>query len=194
MGRWAAGLIVLCMALEPLTCFAEDDAPSIVGYGLQGFGTGAAIGLATGFIATGTKFESGEWKTLLLGTGIGALSGMGVGIVLGAIDAGATPSRLGVGHYVLQDRSYGWALGALAGGTVGALVWLNDGRAKDVLSGMAFGTLIGAGVGLVLGILEGALRKPPPERAEPSKLSLNLGFSPGPGAVPWPYPSLSGRF
>jgi hypothetical protein len=189
---------MLCVAFEPLTCFAEDEAPSIVGYGLQGFGTGAAIGLATGFLATGPKFESQEWRTLLLGTGIGALSGMGVGIVLGAIDAGASPARLGVGHYVLQDMGYGWALGVLAGGTVGALIWLGDGRAKDVLSGMAYGTLIGAGVGVVLGILEGTLRKPAPERTEPrtepAKVSLNLGFSPGPGAVPWPYPSLSGRF
>ena len=194
MGRWAVCLVVLSLGLVPVLCRAQDETPSIVGYGLQGFGTGAAVGLAAGFLATGRTFESGEWKALVLGTGIGALSGMGVGIVLGAVDAGATPSGFGVGHYVLQDMNYGFGLGALAGATVGALIWVDHGRGKDVLTGMAYGTLIGAGVGLVLGIIEGALRKPAPERAPKARLSLQLGFVPSRGAVPWPYPMLAGRF
>ena len=197
MLRWVvcfAAIAMLIEVVEPATCAAEDEGPSIVSYGLQGFGSGIGLGLASGFLATGHTFERGEWRTLLLGTAIGALTGMGVGITLGAVDASTTPYGFGVGHYMLQDMSYGVTLGVLGGATVGALVWLDDGRAKDVLIGLAAGALIGGGVGLLLGVLDGSLRKRP-ERPEPEKkLSFNVGFTPGNGGVPWPYPSVRGRF
>lgn len=196
MWRWAACLIALSIVVEPLTCAAEDDdGPSIVGYGLSGFGTGVGLGLASGFLATGHTFESGEWKALVLGTAVGALSGMGVGIALGIVDASATPPRRGVGNYILQDIGYGVTLGALSGAVVGVIVWVTDedGRPKDVLFGLAYGIIIGASVGAVLGIVQGALYKPP-AAAEPAKLSFNLGFTPSSSGLPLPYPSLLARF
>jgi hypothetical protein len=196
MWRWAACLVVLSMGVMPRVCLAEDETPSIVGYGLQGFGTGIGVGLASGYIATGATFEKGEWRALVLGAGIGALTGMGVGIALGIIDASATPSRLGVGHYILQDMNYGVGLGALAGLTVGALIWATttNGEGKDVLRGMAYGAVIGASAGLLLGIIEGALRKPAAAPATEPKLALQLGFAPGNGLLPVPYPVMVGRF
>jgi hypothetical protein len=199
MARWASWLLILGICLKPVTSFAEDDAaPAIVSYGLSGFGTGAAVGLASGFLATGKEFTKGEWKTLLWGTSIGALSGLGIGIAVGAIDAGTSPHGPGAGFYILRDMNLGFGVGALAGTVIGALVWLDNGRAKDVLIGMAWGTLIGAGTGLVLGILEGSLRKSSRSdraQADRRRLWIDIGLSPGrPGAAPLPYPSLTGRF
>ena len=191
-------LFLLCLVLAaarvltPPTAAAQDS-PSIVSYGMEGFGTGAATGLAVGYLSTGRTFDSGEWRNLLFGAGVGALTGLGVGIVLGIADAGSEPYRPGMGYYILRDMDYGVGLGALAGATVGALVWLDDGRPKDVLIGMAWGAVIGTGAGLVLGTIEGALRlsaAPPPRRG----VSLGFGFTPGPGGAPLPSPVLSGRF
>lgn len=193
MSRCAARILALCIVLAPSLCSAQQDGPSIVGYGLRGFGSGIGLGLATGYLATGSKFESGEWKTVVFGAAVGGLTGMGVGILLGVVDASAAPARYG--HYMLQDMSLGITLGLLAGATVGALIWLDDGRAKDVLIGLSGGVLIGAGVGLILGVIEGALRKPDQEPVkDPAKLSFNIGFTPGRGGVPLPYPSLLAHF
>jgi hypothetical protein len=198
---WSHAL-ALCAALwllhVPSVCLAEDEAPSIVGYGLEGMGTGAATGLALGYLATGSGFHSNEWRTLAWGTAIGALSGLGVGVLLGTVDAATGPAR-GVGFYMIRDSNYGFTVGFLAGGIIGALVWLGDGTGKDLLLGMAWGTVIGAGSGLLLGVLEGVLRgssrssnsAPPPTA---SRLRLGVGFAAGGGGAPIPYPSLSGRF
>jgi hypothetical protein len=196
MSRWVPGLLVLSLCLAPMTCFAEDQgAPSIVSYGLEGFGVGLGVGLATGYVITTDKpWHSKNWKTLVLGAGIGALSGAGIGLIIGAIDAGVSPGGPGPGYYILQDMNYGVGLGFLVGGVVGALIWIGNGSGKDLLRGMAYGTLIGAGTGLVLGIIEGALRKPKHAASTESTVSFNLGFTTNPGSAPMPYPMLSGRF
>jgi hypothetical protein len=184
------------VSLRPARCLAEDEAPSIVGYGLSGMGTGAATGLALGYIMTGTHFNSNEWRTLLWGTGIGALSGLGVGILLGTVDAGMGRER-GVGFYMMRDSNYGVTVGFLAGGIVGALVWLGGGDGRDLLHGMAWGTVIGAGSGLLIGVLEGVLRGSPakqPTAAEVSRIRFGIGFVPTTRGAPVPYPSLTGRF
>ena len=114
-------------------------------YGFKGFFTGASIGLAAGYLSTGSSYESHEWKNLVMGAGIGAIVGVGAGVGLALADIGA-PGR-GTGWYVLRDTDLGTFLGAFTGAAVGALVWVDDGRAKDVLIGLSFGALIGAGVG-----------------------------------------------
>ena len=185
-------LLTVSGALAPRTAAAQA-APSILSYGMEGFGTGAATGLAVGYLSTGRSFDSGEWRNLLYGAGIGALTGLGVGIVLGVADAGSETYRPGMGYYILRDMDYGVGVGALAGTVVGALVWLDDGRSKDVLIGMAWGAVIGTGAGLVLGTIEGALRlsaAPPPQRG----LSFSFGVTPGPHGAFLPSPVLSGRF
>jgi hypothetical protein len=197
MSRWLPCLVILAVCLEPVVCRAEDDTPSVIGYALQGFGTGAAVGLGTGFLLSRPTWESKDWKTVGLAGGIGALSGMGVGIILGVIDAAATPHGPGVGFYIMRDMNLGVGLGFLAGAVVGVIVWAGSGHGIDVVYGMTYGVLIGAGAGLVLGVIEGVLRLPKHDSAAANTktgLSFNLGFTSGPGTVPVPSPMLIGRF
>jgi hypothetical protein len=192
-----AALVVSCLLAMPALCSAEEDStPSIFGYALSGFGTGAATGLAAGYLATGPKWESDEWKTVLWGGGIGALSGIGVGVLMGVIDAGTAPGGRGIGFYVMRDSNYGFTVGALAGGVVGVLYWAGGGSSKDLLLGVCWGTVIGAGSGVILGIVEGALRSRETAHAAPTaqRLHLDLGFLPSEKGVPLPYPNLTGRF
>jgi hypothetical protein len=182
--------------LAPQRCAAEDDAPSILGYAFEGMGTGVATGLAVGYLATGSEFESKEWRTLVWGTAIGALAGLGTGLVLGFVDAGMGKQR-GVGFYMVRDSNYGWMVGAIAGGIIGGLIWLGDGTGKDLLRGFAWGTVIGAGSGLLIGAIEGALRgsgSSESRSAQRRNLQLGFGIIPGGSGAPVPYPTLSGRF
>ena len=189
-------LVVCCLLARAAPCSAADEeTPSVFGYALSGFGTGAGTGFAVGYLATGSTWESDDWKTVLWGGGIGALTGMGLGVVLGVVDAGTAPGGRGVGFYVMRDSNYGLLAGALAGTVVGSLYWAGGGTGKDLLVGLSWGTVIGAGSGMILGVVEGVLRRP--EQANPSQtagLRLDLGFLPTRGGPPSPYPVLSGRF
>jgi hypothetical protein len=192
---YLVALLGAFMFIAPTVCRAEDDTPSVLGYALEGFGTGFAVGLATGYIATGHTFEGGEWRKLVWGAGIGALSGVGIGLILGIVDAGTTPHGRGVGFYIMRDSNYGFSVGALVGGVVGALVWASGGRSKDFLWGLAWGTVIGAGTGVILGIVEGALRNSGGhERASSKRFQIGFGFAPNEKGAPVPYPMVSGRF
>lgn len=198
MGRWALALCaVFALSAAARPCRA-DEAPTIFGYGLEGLGTGLSTGLAVGYLATGPTYDSGEWKKLVYGTAVGGLTGLGVGVLLGIIDASSGKDR-GVGFYMIRDSNYGVTLGFLVGGIVGVLRWVDDGSGKDLLRGMAWGTVIGAGSGLLVGAIEGALRlssrSEASVEASASRVRLGIGFAPGrPGSVGMPYPTLSGRF
>ena len=203
-GGAAARCMRLALRLCALACLLhctagaaradDDEALSIVGYGLEGLGTGAATGLALGYLATGREFHGSEWRTLAWGTAIGALSGLGVGILLGTVDAATGPGR-GVGFYMIRDSNYGFTVGFLAGGIIGALIWLGDGTGKDLLRGMAWGTVIGAGSGLLIGILEGALRgRSRSASTGARRLRLGVAVAAEGGGAPLPYPLLSGSF
>lgn len=173
----------------------EDSTASVFSYVLEGFGTGLAVGLAVGYLATGPTWESDEWRTVLWGGGIGALTGLGIGIVFGVVDAGTAPRGQGIGFYIMRDAYYGIAVGALAGTVVGALYWAGGGSSKDVLTGLCWGTVIGVGAGMILGVVEGVLRRPGKDEKQTAKaLRLDLGFVPSESGVPLPYPTLSGRF
>jgi hypothetical protein len=202
---WVAALCLgLWVAGPNSTCRAED-APSVVGYGFEGLGTGAAMGLGIGYLSTGSDWDSSEWKNLVYGTAIGALSGLGVGLLLGIIDAGTSRGR-GIGFYMVRDSNYGVSVGFVVGGIVGILQWMgDDGSGKDLLRGLAWGTVIGGGAGFLVGILEGALRGGGSSNADPagpsydsthaSRMHFGVSFTSNErGGVGTPYPTLSGRF
>jgi hypothetical protein len=170
------------------TCHAEVEGPSIVSYAFNGLWTGAELGLALGYLATGSTYESHEWRDLVLGLGIGGLAGMGVGITLGIVDSSSDPPP--IGHYVLRDTGYGVFLGAVAGALVGALIWVDDGRSKDVLIGAAYGGIFGAAAGIIFGLIEGNHARgrapdPQPQRArvQPTLLAVAGSRVPVPGIV-----------
>ena len=183
----------------PALCRAEagDDGPAMFSYGFRGFWTGAELGLATGFLTTGSRYESGEWKKLVLGTGIGAIVGVAGGVTLGVVDA-SDASRPRYGWLVLRDMGYGATLGALTGAAVGLLVWVDDGRPKDVLIGLSIGALIGAAAGVVFGIVEGIGSKPKPPaehaRAYERGVRFSLLAAPERGHGLTLGPALLGRF
>jgi hypothetical protein len=169
-------------------------------YGFKGFFTGAPIGLAAGFLATGKEYESDEWRTLVIGAGVGALVGTGVGITLGFVDIETTPP--GTGWLVLRGIGVGAVLGAAVGAAVGAIAIVKSEEPKDVLTGASWGALIGSGVGIAFGIVEGAAahRAPKSQPLQDPKLSpptpgMSVGFSMvGSEGSLVPLPALVGTF
>jgi hypothetical protein len=154
LGQSCTALAVVAgLVSVPSLALAADDTPSIVAYAFDGFWTGAQIGLATGYLATGREWESREWRKLVFGAGVGALAGVGVGLTLGVVDVGNDTKT---GHFILRDMGYGVGLGGVVGVAVGALFLIDSGRPKNLLTGAAIGTLIGAGAGVAFGIFEGA--------------------------------------
>jgi hypothetical protein len=188
---WLPAIALIgCLLLPALARAESDPEPSMFSYGFNGFWTGASIGLAVGYLSTGGDYESNEWKKLVMGAGIGALTGVGAGIGLAVADIGA-PGR-GTGWYVLRDINYGSLLGALTGAAVGALVWLDDGTSKDVLVGLSIGALIGAGVGIGFGIYEGMNAGKHARLRAQNERGLHLLLSAWPGSRGAPPSVLSG--
>jgi hypothetical protein len=188
--------IVLAWALwlcAPTTCLADDGAPSILSYGLKGFWTGAEIGLAVGYLSTGSDFTSSEWKSLAIGAGIGAIAGLGVGITLGVVDTGSD-MQPGTGWYVLRDLGYGVTLGALAGTAIGAIAMIDSGRWKNLPIGASIGALIGGAAGIAIGFVEAANADPRATgnaRTAQARLRLTLTTVDS----DWtPVPAVEGRF
>lgn len=182
--------LTLGLSALPSVAFAQDDGPSIVRYGFEGFWTGAQVGLATGYLATGKDYEAREWRTLVFGAGVGALVGVGAGITLGIADVGEPPPR--TGWLVLRDMGYGLGLGAVVGTAVGALFVIDSGDPKDLVIGAAVGSLVGAGAGIALGLIESAAADRP--RAAPGSFS-ELRFTMVGSEGSWvPVPALAGSF
>jgi hypothetical protein len=155
-----AAVVYAASALAPARSRADmPDATSLVDYGFKGFTLGLELGLAIGYISTGPRWESGEWKELVLGAGIGALGGMTLGIIVAVADS--TSHGVPAGYYLIRDSGYGVLLGATMGAVIGTLLWVDDGTSKDVLKGAAWGGLIGAGAGLLYGIIEATNARPP---------------------------------
>lgn len=186
--------------MTPAVCHAEAPAgseegePSFFSYGFRGLFLGAGLGLAVGYLSTGNKYESGEWKNLVVGAGVGGLLGIGTGITLALVDEGAL--RVPMGRYVLRDMWYGALLGAAAGAGIGALFFIDSDRPKDILIGTAIGALPGAALGLVFGLIEG-WNAPPRhqrDRGEGARVGFTLAAVPTGSRVPTLVPALHGRF
>ena len=90
-----------------------------------------------------------------MGAGIGAVSGIGVGLLLGTADHGSGDAP-GAGYFIMRDMGYGTTLGGLGGGVVGALTLLGGGDSKNIPVGASIGVLAGAGLGIVFGAIVGA--------------------------------------
>jgi hypothetical protein len=179
--------------LAPAVSRAETDTPSVIAYAFDGFWTGAQVGLASGYLATGRAYESDEWRKLVFGAGVGALIGVGTGITLGIIDVSGGPPH--TGHLILRDVGYGVGLGSIVGLAVGALFLIDDGRPKNLLTGAAIGTLAGAGAGLVLGLIDAASAGPEPAAKLETGVLQSVRFTLLGSEASWvPLPALQGRF
>jgi hypothetical protein len=194
-------LALITLLLLPAAASAQEsrgssmDSVSLLSYGFRGFWTGAELGLAAGYLTTGSHYESREWRKLVLGLGIGAVIGVGAGITLALIDA--NEGAPGTGWYVLRDMGYASLLGALTGAAIGALFLVGSGHPKDVLVGLSVGTLIGAGVGAVFGVIEGAAsRRHRAAHQETGLRSLELTVAalPTGSLMPALVPAVAGRF
>jgi hypothetical protein len=134
------------------------DTYDLVDYGWHGFTLGLELGLSIGYIMTGPRWDSDEWKTVVLTTGIGALAGITTGIMVAVADS--TSHSVPSGYYLIRDAGYGALMGGAMGAIVGTLLWVDDGTSKDVLKGAAWGGVIGAGAGLLYGIIEASNARP----------------------------------
>ena len=139
-----------------------DETGSVLKYGLEGFLGGSLAGLSTGYLVLHDESRPELWRGYLLASGIGALSGAGMGLVLGLFDA-AAPAR--PARYVMRDAAYGTLLGSILGATVGGLVALSSRHGEDALLGGAIGGVSGFGLGALIGALEGQRRPRHPLRA-----------------------------
>jgi hypothetical protein len=197
MSRLLPRLVLLGALLLPAVCSAQydrgDSGTSMLSYGFRGIWTGATLGLAAGYLTTGSSYEHHEWKNLVMGAGIGAIAGVATGVSLAFVDA---DSYARPGFYVLRDMDYGSLLGAFTGAAVGGLLWLDDGSSKDMLTGAAIGTLAGAGVGIVFGLFDGARAQRRAERWRPRHgVQITITALPAlPGGVPQPMPAVRGYF
>ena len=162
-GRASLGLVaLLAFALSTLapsrSYAAAPDTGALVDYGFKGFTLGLETSLAVGYLSTGDRYENREWRKIVLGMGIGALSGMTVGMIIAIADYSGR--GVPVGYYMLRDANYGTWIGAAMGAIVGMLLWVDDGHPRDVVRGTAYGTLFGAIAGLAFGIIEGRSASP----------------------------------
>lgn len=132
---------------------SDDDDWSTMEYGFYGLGAGAGIGLAAGYLATGPTYQDGEWRTIAIGTGVGALGGIGAGLILGIVDMQSEADSAGA--TTLENIGYGVSLGLVAGLAAGGIYAINSGDAEDALVGGSIGLISGAGVGAILGLIEG---------------------------------------
>jgi hypothetical protein len=132
----------------------REDAPSVLSDALDGLLLGALVGASGGYLrARRHGFDSDDWRPIVLGAGIGALSGVGVGLAAGFVDLAA--EHPGAGYIALRDTLYGTGLGLLLGTITGALVMVGSDKPEHIGFGAAIGGLTGAGVGLAVGLIEG---------------------------------------
>jgi hypothetical protein len=159
---------------------------SYLRYSAVGFAGGALVGLSVGYLAV-SGGVSEPWRPLLLATGIGALSGAGLGLGLAFLDA-ASDVRPAPGRFVMRDAAYGTLLGGIFGATVGGLVALGTHDAESVLVGASIGGISGFVLGGLVGVLEGRLR------GRDRRVAAALQVAPDAAGQHVFAPSLVGRF
>jgi hypothetical protein len=166
--------LIALFALSWLPAHSRADMPDaadVLDYGFKGFTLGIEAGLAVGYLSTGRVYDEQDWRTLVLGMGIGALAGVTTGVIVSVADV--TSNGVPVGYYMLRDSTYGTLIGAVLGGVVGGLLWVDDGTSRDLLQGAAYGTLFGAVAGIAYGIVEGANSQPMRRRYGEWRVSLS---------------------
>jgi hypothetical protein len=202
--RWWIVLALVCASLFSSAearaegFFGPDpqQTPSVFTYAWRGFWLGTLDGGSIGYlVARRDGWEGDDWKPLVYGLGIGALSGSALGFGLGFADLAA--DRPGRYNLALRDMVYGAGFGAAAGAVSGGLAVIKSGDAEHILFGAAIGTVVGTGVGLVIGLIEGRRITESPQhrwRGANEHFQLSLGQSRDvSGRAVW-QPTLSGRF
>jgi hypothetical protein len=191
MSRWFAAGFVFWFAwtfAAPSRACAEEPASaqpaaslpstSVFGCALDGLWLGLLVGSGGGYLrARREGFDNDDWRPVVLGAGIGALSGVGVGLAAGFVDLAA--ERPGRASIALRDTLYGAGLGGLLGAITGALVMVRSDEPEDIGFGAAIGSLAGAGAGLAVGLIEGALVM---KRTAPAPATALAGVRP---ALAW---------
>jgi hypothetical protein len=190
MQRWFLWLVLALLCQLPNSASADgffgphpDYAPSVFTYGYRGLFTGGLVGLSAGYlVARNDGFSDDDWRPLVLGSGIGALSGSVLGLTLGFVDL--SDDQPGRASIALRDTLYGAGFGALLGGITGGLVIIRTHDAEHLLFGAALGTLAGSGLGLVIGLIEGKRIVESPQHRYSASLSAtrdaggNLVYTP----------------
>jgi hypothetical protein len=139
---------------------ADRQPPTVFDGAYQGLLVGGMAGLATGYLFARQDGWDGssDWKPLVYGAGIGALTGSVLGLTLGIVDlAQRRPGRNG---YVMQDGLYGAGLGMVLGVIAGGLVALSSKKGEHVLLGSSIGVLSGTCLGMGVGFVEGYRKYP----------------------------------
>lgn len=166
----ALGLLLLAGEAQAAGYYGPQSeySPSVFTYGWRGLVIGGLAGLSLGYIiARDDGFESGDWKPVVYGLGIGSLVGGATGLTLGFIDL--DDDRPGMGNIALRDMLYGAVFGMAVGAIVGALVLISSEDPEHILFGAALGTLSGTLVGLVIGIIEGRRIVDSPQHRYPGR-------------------------
>jgi hypothetical protein len=133
---------------------ADSQPPTVFDGAYQGLLVGGLAGLSVGYLfARQNGLHSSDWKPLVYGAGIGALTGSVLGLTLGIVDM--SQSRPGRNGYVMRDGLYGAGLGAVLGGIVGGLAALSSKKGEHVLLGGSIGVLSGTCLGIGVGFVEG---------------------------------------
>jgi len=161
---------------------ADLQPPTVFDGAYQGLLVGALAGGATGYLfARQDGLHSSDWKPMVYGAGIGALTGSVLGLTLGIVDmAQSKPGRNG---YVMRDGLYGAGLGAVLGGIAGGLAAVSSKKGEHILLGSSIGVLSGACLGMGVGFVEG-YRKYSAQVAPVSQADGSVTF----------VPALAGRF
>ncbi len=152
------GLLALIAASARRSYAAELPPPTVFDGAYQGLLVGGTAGVATGYLFArhGGWPGSSDWKPLVYGAGIGALSGAVIGLTLGIVDLSqGKPGRNG---YVMRDGLYGAGLGAVLGGIAGGLAAMSTKQGEHLLLGSAIGVLSGTCLGMTVGFIEGYRR------------------------------------
>ena len=173
---------------------ARTDPPPVLVHSLRGFLAGALIGTGIGYLAVHENHDAEPWRDVLLGAGVGALSGAGIGLGVGVLD-GIQDRRSRV-RYVMREMLSGTGLGIVFGGAVGGLVALESDDAEDVAVGASIGAISGALVGVVVGVAEGHWRRPRRDGAQrPSgRLVPGLRLAQDQAGQRFVMPGVSGTF
>lgn len=138
------------------TAVPEKEPPSIFESGYQGLIAGTAVGAAGGYLLSRKdEWQREDWRKVGLGMGIGALTGAGLGIILGISDRAGAPGARYVARDLYLGAGFGVLLGAI-GGSISAIVKKDE---EHVLFGASIGVIAGAGLGIITGIIEGQAKR-----------------------------------